>query len=222
MMLFLITIVCITSTLAEQVENFQPYNETELDFHNGTECDCGPHYESCSFNGFQKSCVCEHGYSDRNGTCTKCDCGSNASSCNFDSDGVKYCVCDGQHAEYKGSCVECDCGLNAFTCYYDKRDVKTCVCKNGYVGRNGTCIESCAWSGCPENQVCRPNKEGQDICQCKPHFGGKDCKINLLCEKLEPMCRDMGAACIVENSEAICRCPWGQIVGLPSGICEGK
>ncbi|GFU15556.1 EGF-like domain-containing protein, partial [Nephila pilipes] len=41
-----------------------------------------------------------------------------------------------------------------------------------------------------------------------------------LCEKLEKLCWDMGADCVVENSEAFCRCPWGKTVGLPSGLCE--
>ncbi|GFQ71322.1 EGF-like domain-containing protein [Trichonephila clavata] len=220
--LFVITLVCIASSFAEQVENFQPHNETEFDFHNKTECDCGYNARSCIFdlNGV-KHCVCDDEYTVYNGTCVECNCGNHTKSCEIDhQQGTKRCECKDGYVLRQGECVECDCGMKAFSCFYDWRDVKTCVCQSGYIERNGTCIKSCAGSECPEGQECRPNEEGEYMCQCKPNFGGKDCKTNLLCEKLQPMCRDMGAECIIENSEALCRCPWGQIVGIPSGICE--
>ncbi|PRD28851.1 UNVERIFIED_CONTAM: hypothetical protein NCL1_31205 [Trichonephila clavipes] len=97
---------------------------------------------------------------------------------------------------------------------------------------SGICEDVCNPETCPHGEcefLTNSRTERNYRCICDAGYTGLQCETkivdnsdtsNLLCEKFQPMCRDMGAECIIENSEAICRCPWGQTVGLPSGICE--
>ncbi|CAL1264254.1 unnamed protein product [Larinioides sclopetarius] len=57
-------------------------------------------------------------------------------------------------------------------------------------------------------------------CECPPNFEGYWCEKNLLCEKLQPTCRAMGATCKNVGFNAICECPPDKMYHPRSGMCE--
>ncbi|GIX75903.1 hypothetical protein CDAR_474801 [Caerostris darwini] len=186
------------------------------------ECTCEDPLRSCSFDAQNnKVCSCRFGYYEIYGKCYECDCGFNSKGCKIGKDGKKVCDCEEDFTQRLNKCVECDCGNKSKDCHYDEEGDKICLCSRGYGQKNGTCTEICySDRDCKDGRVCKMAERGDWICDCPTNFTGRQCEKHVLCEKLEPLCSEMGARCLVGDSGAFCRCPFGQTVGLPSGLCE--
>ncbi|GFS92043.1 hypothetical protein NPIL_511571 [Nephila pilipes] len=223
MMLILIMLVCITSAFETEV----PQNENPLDLKaskleslNLTECYCGENSLHCFIWNDQKRCSCKYGFAHFNETCRECDCGEKTEKCIYDDDGNKKCKCKFGFGESRGNCVECDCGMSD-SCHYDEKNTKICKCLLGYAEKNRKCLQTCKVdSDCEDGRICTEGDRDKSVCDCPPNYGGKSCKTNLICEKMDPPCKSKGAECVDEDSLVYCKCPPGKTIGLLSGMCE--